>query len=56
MLEDRLRPYLVGFVKGHYEEVDEQLVFAYNEARAIETILKTYSDAKFVYESKPLEH
>ena len=56
MLEERLRPYLVGFVNGHYEEEDDQLVFAYNEAHAIETILKTYDDAKFVYESKPLEH
>ena len=40
MLEERLRPYLVGFVNGHYEEVDDQLVFAYNEAHAINTILK----------------
>ena len=44
MLEERLRPYLVGFVNGHYEEIDDQLVFAYNEAHAIETILKTYND------------
>ena len=56
MLGERLRPYLVGFVNGHYEEVDGQLVFGYNEAHAIETILKNYNDAKFVYESKPLEH
>ena len=45
MLEERLRPYLVGFVNGHYAELDDQLVFAYNEAHAIETILKTYNDA-----------
>ena len=50
------KPYLVGFVNGHYEEVDDQLVFAYNEAHAIETILKTFKEAKFVYESKPLEY
>ena len=56
MLEEHLKPYLVGFVNGLYEEVDDQLVFAYNEAYAIETILKTYNDAKFVYESKLLEH
>ena len=56
ILGERLRPYLVGFVNGHYEEEDDQLVFAYNEAHAIETILKTYDDAKFVYGSKPLEH
>ena len=56
MLGERLRPYLVGLVNGHYEEVDDQLVFAYNEAHAIETILKKYDDAKFVYESKPLEY
>ena len=56
MLGERLRPYLVGFVNGHYQEVDDQLVFAYNEARAIETILKTYKHSKFVYETKPLEN
>ena len=47
---------MVGFVNSHNEEVDDQLVFAYNEAHAIETILNTYNDAKFVYGSKPLEH
>ena len=54
MLEKELKPYLVGYVNGHYEEVDDQLVFAYNEAHAIETILQTLNDAKFVYESKQL--
>ena len=38
MLGKELKPYLVGFVNGHYEEVNDQLVFAYNEAHAIETI------------------
>ena len=56
MLEKELKPYLVGYVNGHYEEVDDQLVFAYNEAHAIETILQTFNDAKFVYESKQLVH
>ena len=56
MLGEQLKPYLVGFVNGHYEEVDDQLVFAYNEAHAIEKILKTYNDGKFVYESKRLGH
>ena len=41
MLDERLRPYLVGFVNVQYEELDDQLVFAYNEAHAIEKILKT---------------
>ena len=56
MLEKELKPYLVGYVNGHYEEVDDQLVFAYNEAHAIETVLQTFDDAKFVYESKQLLH
>jgi len=56
MLRKKLKPYLVGYVNGHYEEVDDQLVFAYNEAHAIETILQTVDDAKFVYESQPLVH
>ena len=35
MLRKELKPYLVGFVNGHYEEVNDQLVFAYNAAHAI---------------------
>jgi hypothetical protein len=56
MLRKELKPYLVGFVNGHYEEVNDHLVFAYNEAHAIETILETFDDAKFVYDSKQLVH
>ena len=56
MLRKELKPYLVGFVNSHYEEVNDQLVFAYNEAHAIETILETFDDAKFVYDSKQLVH
>ena len=56
MLKKELKPYLVGYVNSHYEDVDDQLVFAYNEAHAIETILQTFDDAKFVYNSKQLTH
>ena len=56
MLRKETKPYLVGFVSGLYEEVNDQLVFAYNEAHAIETILDTVDDAKFVYDSKQLVH
>ena len=56
MLRKELKPYLVGYVNSHYEEVDDQLVFAYNEVHAIETILQTFDDAKFVYDSKQLIH
>ena len=56
MLGKELKPYLVGYVNGLYEEVDDQLVFAYSEVHAIETILQTFDDAKFVYASKQLEH
>jgi len=56
MHSKELKPYLVGYVNGHYEEIDDQLVFAYNEAHAIETILQNFGDAKFVYESKQLAH
>ena len=48
MLGKELKPYLVGYVNGHYEEVDDRLVFAYDELHAIETILQTFDDAKFV--------
>jgi len=56
MFRKELKPYLVGYVNGHYEEVGDQLVFAYDEAHAIETILQTFNDAKFVYGSKQLVH
>ena len=56
MLRKELKPYIVGFINNHYEEVNDQLVFAYNEAHAIETILHTTDDAKFVYDSKQLMH
>ena len=56
MLRKELKTYLVSYVNGHYEEVDDQLVFSYNEAHAIETILQTFDDAKFVYKSKQLFH
>ena len=56
MLEKELKPYLVAYINGHYEEVDDHLVFAYNEAHAIATILQTFDDAKFVYDSKSLVH
>jgi hypothetical protein len=56
MFRKELKPYLVGYVNGHYQEVGDQLVFAYDEAHAIETILQTFDDAKFVYDSKQLVH
>ena len=56
MFRKELKPYLVGYVNGHYEEVDDQLVFASNEAHAIQTILQTFDDAKFVFNSKQLIH
>ena len=56
MFRKELKPYLVGYDNGHYEEVGDQLVFAYDEAHAIETILQTFDDAKFVYDSKQLVH
>ncbi len=56
MLRKELKPYLVGYVNGNYEDVDDQLVFAYNEAHAIETILQTFDDAKFVYDSQQVFH
>ena len=37
----------------HYEDVDDQLVFAYDEAHATKIVLETYHDAKFVFQSRP---
>jgi hypothetical protein len=40
-------------VNKHYEDVDDQLVFAYDEAHATKIVLETYQDAKFVFQSRP---
>ena len=38
----------------NYEDVDDQLVFAYDEAHATKIVLETYQDAKFVFQSRPI--
>ena len=48
----QLKPYFVSYVNAHYEDVHDQLVFAYNEPHAIKFVLKTYEDAKFVFDAK----
>ena len=48
----QLKPYLVGYVNAHYEDVHDQLVFAYDEPHAIKTVLEIYEDAKFVFDTK----
>ena len=48
----QLKPYLVSYVNAQYEDVHDQLVFAYDEPHAIKTVLETYEDAKFVFDSK----
>ena len=54
MLKPCLKPYLIGYVNAHYEDVDDQLVFAYDEAHATKIVLETYQDAKFVFQSRPI--
>ena len=54
MSQQQLKPYLVGYVSNHYEDIDDALVFAYNEAHAIQVVLETDQDAKFAYSSEPL--
>ena len=57
MLNPYLKPYLVRYVNENYEDVDDQLVFAYDEAHATKIVLETYQDAKFVFQSRPIvEH
>ena len=48
----QLRPFFVSYVNGHYEEICDELVFAYDEPGAIKLILETLSDARFVFETK----
>ena len=48
----KLESYLVNYVNDHYEDVHNQLVFAYDEPHAIKIVLKTHEDAKFVFDSK----
>ena len=52
MKAQQLRPYFVSYVNEHYEDVHDQLVFAYNEPYASKFVLETYEDAKFVFYSK----
>ena len=52
MSAPQLKPYFVSYVNAHYEDVHDQLVFAYNEPHAIKIVLETYEDAKFVFHSK----
>ena len=48
----QLKSYFVSYVSAHYEDIHDQLVFAYNEPHAIKILLETYEDAKFVFHSK----
>ena len=52
MTAPQLKPYLVSYVNAQYEDIHDQLVFAYDEPSAIKTVLETYEDAKFVFDSK----
>ena len=52
MSAPQLKPYFVSYVNAHYEDVHDQLVFAYSERHAIKIVLETYKDAKFVFDSK----
>ena len=54
MLERYLKPYLISYVIEHYEDVDDQLVFAYDEAHATKIVLETFKDATFVFQSRPV--
>lgn len=50
----QLKPYFVSYVNAQYEDIHDQLVFAYDEPSAIKAVLQTYKDAKFVFDSKPV--
>ena len=50
----QIKPYVVSYVNAQYEDIHDQLVFSYDEPSAIKTVLQTYKDAKFVFDSKPV--
>ena len=52
MAKSFLQPFYVSYVNGDNQEVDEELVFAESEPEAVRTILTTFEDTKFVYETK----
>ena len=52
MAKSFLRPFYVSYVNGDNQEIDEELVFAESEPEAVRTILTTFEDTKFVYETK----
>ncbi len=41
MNEQRLKPYYVSYVNANYEDIHNQLVFAYNEPQAINIVIET---------------
>ena len=52
MTKSFLQQFYVSYVNGDNQEIDEELVFAESEPDAVRTILTTFEDAKFVYETK----
>ena len=50
--EHRLLPYLLGYVNSNYEDINDQLFFAYDDPHAVRIVLETYSDAEFAFESR----
>ena len=50
----QLKPYSVSYANARYEDIHDQLVFAYDEPSAIKTVLEIYQDAKFVFHSKEI--
>ena len=52
MKVQQLKYFFFSYVNAHYEDVYNQLVFAYNESHAIKIVLETHEDAKFVFDSK----
>jgi hypothetical protein len=55
MAKSLLQPFYVSYVNGDNQEIDEELVFAESEPEAVRTILTTFEDTKFVYETKSAE-
>ena len=54
MSKQQLKPFLVGYVSNQCGTIDDALVFAYDEAHAIQIVLETDQDAQFAYSSEPL--
>ena len=51
MSDQQIKAFLVSYWNGGYEDINDEIVFAYDEPHAIKTLLETNLEAKVVFHS-----